>query len=231
MFNRCADIQSYFSRWALLLKTLQGICACYCIQTYFCHWSFGIKLFPSFSLAGTFAASYFVPPPCCVIISDNTTVRLCMFFLLNSNKFYLVAIAALFDLNSRRKNFDISSATQRFYSKEAVVLWALLLTKGISTQITLSKFPHQRVKGIRQTSGEIDFRFWLKLKIGPQCVLGVLCFLLMCYRYYYFRLEFCLQMLVSGSSIATSEKVNKPLQFVRGKCMVEYCSLNTHFII
>ena len=65
--------------------------------------------------------------------------------------------------------------------------------------------------------------------IGPQCILGVLCFLLICY--YYFRLEFCFQMPVSGSSIATSEKVNKPLQFLRGKCIVEYCSLNTHFIL
>ena len=32
-------------------------------------------------------------------------------------------------------------------------------------QTTLSKFPDQRVKGIMQMSGEIDFRFHLKLKI------------------------------------------------------------------
>ena len=38
-------------------------------------------------------------------------------------------------------------------------------------------------------------------------------------------------MPVSGSLIATSEKVDKPLQSFCGKCMVEYCLLNTHFIL
>ena len=39
-----------------------------------------------------------------------------------------------------------------------MVLYALVLTKGISTQTALSKFPDQRVNGITRTSGEIDFR-------------------------------------------------------------------------
>ena len=44
-------------------------------------------------------------------------------------------------------------------------------------------------------------------KIGPQCALGVLCFMLVCF--YSFRLEFCFQMSVSGSLTAASEKVDK----------------------
>ena len=39
------------------------------------------------------------------------------------------------------------------------------------------------------------------------------------------------QMLVSASLIATSEKVDNPLQFLSGKCMVEYYLRNTHFIL
>ena len=62
-----------------------------------------------------------------------------------------------------------------------------------------------------------------KKKIGPQCVLGVLRFMLVCF--YSFRLEFCFQMPVSGSLIPKSEKVDKPLRFLSRKCMVEYCSL------
>ena len=46
-------------------------------------------------------------------------------------------------------------------------------------------------------------------KIGPQCALGVLCFMLVCF--YFFRLEFCFQMSVSGSLTAASEKVDKLL--------------------
>ena len=57
----------------------------------------------------------------------------------------------------------------------------------------------------------------------------VLCFMLVCF--YSFRLEFCFQMPVSGGLIATSEKVGKPLQFLSGRCMVEYRLLNTHFIL
>ena len=64
--------------------------------------------------------------------------------------------------------------------------------------------------------------FFVK-KIGPQCALGVLCFKLVCF--YSFRLEFCFQMLVSGSLTAASEKVDKPLRCLSGKCMVEYCLL------
>ena len=53
------------------------------------------------------------------------TLRLyfCAFCLLmKANKFFLVAIAVFFASNSWRTNFDISSCTQRFYSKEVVVL-------------------------------------------------------------------------------------------------------------
>jgi len=87
---------------------------------------------------------------------------------MKANKFFLVVIAVFFDSNFQRTNFYISS-TQRFYSKEVVeciiFLQAPLLAKRISKQTTVSEFPDQRVKGIMRTSGEIDFRFRLKLKI------------------------------------------------------------------
>ena len=58
------------------------------------------------------------------------------------------------------KSFDIFS-TQRFNFKDFVksflFLQALLLTKRISTQFSLWKFPDQEVKGFMRTSGEIDF--------------------------------------------------------------------------
>ena len=66
-------------------------------------------------------------------------------------------------------------------------------------------------------------------KIGPQRALGVLCSMLVCF--YSFRLEFCFQMSVSGSLTAASEKVDKPLRCLSGKCMVEHCLLYAHFIL
>ena len=77
---------------------------------------------------------------------------------MNTNTFFLVVIAVSFDSNSRGTNYDISPCAQCFYSKEVVVLWALLLTKCISTQTALSEFRDQRVKGIMWTSGAKDFR-------------------------------------------------------------------------
>ena len=75
----------------------------------------------------------------------------------------------------------------------------------------------------------IDKLCSLSKKIGPQCALGVLCSMLVCF--YSFRLEFCFQMSVSGSLTAASEKVDKPLRCLSGKCMVEHCLLYAHFIL
>ena len=69
----------------------------------------------------------------------------------------------------------------------------------------------------------------LEKKIGPQCALGVLCFILVCFSSFW--LEFCFQMSVYGSLTAASEKVDKPLRFLSGKCMIEYCLLYAHFIL
>ena len=44
LLSRCASIENYFSHWALLSKTFQGIC--YCIQNYFCHCSSHLKRSP-----------------------------------------------------------------------------------------------------------------------------------------------------------------------------------------
>ena len=49
--------------------------------------------------------------------------------------------------------------------------------------------------------------------------------------FYSFRLEFCFQMSVSGSLTAASEKEDKPLRCLSGKCMVEHCLLYAHFIL
>ena len=78
-----------------------------------------------------------------------------------------VVISVSFYSNSQGTNFDISSFIQRFYSKEVVVVLALLLAKPISTETVrpFEKFPEQPVKDIMRTSGEIDFRFRCKLKI------------------------------------------------------------------
>ena len=41
---------------------------------------------------------------------------------MKANKFFLVVITVSFDSNSQVTNYDISSCTQHFYSKEVVVL-------------------------------------------------------------------------------------------------------------
>ena len=45
-----------------------------------------------------------------------------VFILIEANKFFLFFIAVFFDSDSRGTNFDISSYTQRFYSKAVVAL-------------------------------------------------------------------------------------------------------------
>ena len=45
-----------------------------------------------------------------------------MLFTNDANEFFLVVIALFFDLNPRGTNFDISSCSQRLYSKEVVLL-------------------------------------------------------------------------------------------------------------
>ena len=79
--------------------------------------------------------------------------------------FFLAVIAVFFGSNSQGIIFDIPSGSQRFYSKE-VILYALVLTERVST-LTAFSIPRStgRMKGIMRTSGEIDFRFRLKLKI------------------------------------------------------------------
>ena len=67
--------------------------------------------------------------------------------------------------------FNISS-TQPFYYKEVVELITFLHALQSTADKTCShrppfqnQFPDQRVKGVMRTSGEIDFRFRLNLKI------------------------------------------------------------------
>ena len=88
---------------------------------------------------------------------------------MEGNKFVLLFIAVFFDSYYQGKNFHITSI-QYFYSKQVVVLQALLLTKMYNMFPRRPPFQNpltgQWVKaGIMLTSEEIDFRFHLKLKI------------------------------------------------------------------